>query len=186
MYQIFEPIRKSTYEKLIELLITKSDSFIFHLPNYGKIYVNERNKELMSEYPIGYSEEESQEEYETYVREMDKYIDIVREDIIERYTDTGYLDQAFGYEIEIYHMAISDKTMKLLKQTDDLSKWLYPELPENPCFLRDGKCVFECIAHEYLYFIYVEDEEIEDFLRKNKIEYVYMEYEAPNYDTMRN
>jgi hypothetical protein len=48
---------------------------------------------------------------------------------------------------------------------------MYPALPENPCFLIDGKCIFQSIAHENLCFLYIDDKRITKLLKKNHVEF---------------
>ncbi len=174
MYQIMDYLNKVAYNELVDYLIEHSDSFIFHLPNMGKILANERNVDLMSEYPIGYSEEFEQERHKEYVKRMEPYIEVIKDDIIERHYDTGYLDQASNREIEVFNVRISPATKQFFQFTEGFERWTYPELPENPCFLREGKCIFQSIVHEDLYFVYLDDENIEKILKRNHISYMYM------------
>lgn len=172
MYQIISSINGNTYQELVQLLIEQSDSFLFYLPNMGKTLVNERNADLMSQYSIGYSHEEDQDLHAAYIKRMQWYIDLIRDDIIKSYADTGYLNQVSNLEIEVHHVAISEKTKDFFAQTNDFSKWKYPALPENPCFMLNGKCVFQCIAHENLCFLYINDGRIKKLLKKNKVEFL--------------
>ena len=68
MYQItiVDDISGNAYDELIEYLIRKCNSFLFHLPNMGKMLINERNAELLPEYSVGYTEERNQEKHRTY------------------------------------------------------------------------------------------------------------------------
>lgn len=100
-YQLKKPIKKKKYNKLVDFLIENSDSFLFNLPNMGKTVVNERNADVMDE-PIGYVDEEDQDEYMAYVESTKPCIDIIRDDIIESYFDTGCLDQITSIEHQIF------------------------------------------------------------------------------------
>ena len=100
-YQLKKPIKKKKYNKLVDFLIENSDSFLFNLPNMGKTVVNERNADVMDE-PIGYVDEEDQDEYRAYVESTKPCIDIIRDDIIESYFDTGCLDQITSIEHQIF------------------------------------------------------------------------------------
>ena len=54
-------------------------------------------------------------------------------------------------------------------QFNGFSDWVYPDAPEDPCFLSNGKCVFQCIAHEGLQYLYSNNKVILDFFKKNKV-----------------
>lgn len=178
MYDITSSINGNTYDEIVRILIRRSDSFLFNLPNMGKILINKRNAESMKEYEIGYTEEFDQDLHYAYMKRVGYYLDMIREDIITLHTDTGYLDQFSNREIEVYHVAVSEKTEDFFNQTNDFSKWMYPALPENPCFLENNKCIFQCIAHENLCFLYVEDVRIKTILKKDHVEF----FESPEYD----
>lgn len=152
------------------MLIERSDSYLFHLPNMGKILINERNAEYFPQYPLGYTQEEDQDSHAVYIKRMKWHIDLIKEDIIESHIDTGYLNQTSNSELEIYHVAISERTLGFFSGTRDFFKWLYPILPEDPCFLSKGKCIFQCIAHENLCYLYIDDREIVKFLKRNHVE----------------
>ena len=172
MYEILGSLSGKAYNEMISLLVHRCDSFIFHLPNMGKLMINERNAKFLSSYPVGYSKEENQNEHREYVDRVDKFLDVIKNDIVRDYTDTGYLDQVSSIEMRIYHVSISSRTKHFFELTDNFSNWRYPSLPENPCFLSKGKCIFQCIAHENLCFIYSDDKEFELLLKRNRIEFV--------------
>ena len=173
MYQIVitSPLCGKVYQDLITILIQRSDSFLFHLPNMGKVLINERNAEFMPEYPLGYTEEEDQELHKLYIKRMEQYLDIIQNDIIESHIDTGYLDQVSNIEIKVFNVSISNKTISFFRKTDDFSKWKYPDMPENPCFLLKGECLFQCIAHENICFLNFYDPKIIKLFKANKIKF---------------
>jgi hypothetical protein len=172
MYNVFGVLSPNAYIELVQLLLKKSDSFLISLPNMGKSLVNERNVHLLNGYPLGYSVEEDQDLHLAYIKWTKQYLDLIRNDIIRSYTDTGYLDHTTNIAMDIFHVAISERTIDFFSQTDDFSRWMYPAFPENPCFLSNGKCIFQCIAHERLCILYIEDKEIKHFLRRNRIKYI--------------
>lgn len=174
MYQLIGSLKGHIYDELINLLIKKSDSFLFHLPNMGKTIVNKRNAELMPEYPIGYSYEEDQDLHIAYIEKMNIYLNLIKSDIIKHYIDTGYLDQVSSNEIEVFYAAISERTKIFFSLTNNFSKWMYPMLPEDPCFICNEKCIFQCISHENLFFLYLDDIDIKCFLKKNKIKFEFI------------
>ncbi|MBQ8184401.1 MAG: hypothetical protein IJ036_01300, partial [Lachnospiraceae bacterium] len=124
MYRILDSLNGKVYQELVSLLIKRSDSFLFHLPNMGKTVVNHRNAPFMTGYPIGYSKEKDQDLHLAYMKWVKRYIDLIRDDIIQSHTDTGYLDQISSIEMEVYHVAISERTSGFFGQTDDFSKWM--------------------------------------------------------------
>lgn len=99
MLKIIGSINGNAYQELVHLLIKQSDSFVFNLPNMGKILINERNIEFMPEYTIGYSQEEDQDLHNAYMKRMAYYLDIIKNDVISVRKDTGYLDQVSNIEI---------------------------------------------------------------------------------------
>lgn len=172
MYEIYGSLCGKAYNEMISLLVHRCDSFIFHLPNMGKFMINERNAKFLQDYPVGYSKEEDQDSFREYVVRVGRFLNVITTDIVQTYTDTGYLDQVSSIAMQIYHVSISPRTKIFFEQTDSFSKWKYPSMPENPCFLSKGKCVFQCIAHENLCFIYSDDKEFEQLLKRNKVEFV--------------
>ncbi|MBQ7344631.1 MAG: hypothetical protein IJW45_01030 [Oscillospiraceae bacterium] len=172
MYEIYGELNKEAYLELVRSLLKRSDSIMFDLPNMGRVLVNERNAKLMENYPIGYVVEEDQDLHLAYINRTARYLDLIRDDIIQSYTDTGYLDQISSISMEIFHVAVSEDTYDLFAQTDDFSGWRYPAFPEDPCFLSGGKCIFQCIAHERLCLLYIEDEEMIRFLGREKLDVV--------------
>lgn len=173
MYQItiVGNVRGEAYNQLIDHLIRQSDSFLFHLPNMGKLLVNERNIEFLHEYSLGYTEENDQDEHQEYVKNMQPFLDIIRNDVIEYHKDTGYLDQVSSIEMEVFHVSISEKTPSFFSKADNILNWKYPNFPEDPCFLSNGKCIFQCIVHEGMCYLNYYDPVILNLLEKNNIEF---------------
>lgn len=159
------------YEKLIDRLIQQSDSFLFHLPNMGKLLVNERNINLFPEYSLGYTEETDQDDHIEYVRNMQPFIDIIRSDVIEHHNDTGYLDQVSSVEIDVFNVIVNEKTKTFFSSTNSILSWRYPRLPEDPCFISNGMCIFQCIAHEGLCYLNYNDPVILALLKENNIDH---------------
>lgn len=169
-YSISTPLRGELYEKTIDCLIQECDSYIFNLPNMEKVWVNERNRKHMKGFPLGYTEIVDPNEHEKYLAITKKYTDIIQPDIIKRKRDTGYLNQCSSNEIEIFHVRVSHRTKKLFMQFNSFSDWIYPDAPEDPCFLSQGKCVFQCISHEGLQYLFSKNRVLLDLFKKNKAE----------------
>jgi hypothetical protein len=173
MYQITTTtdISGSAYNELIAYLTRHCDSFSFHLPNMGKMLVNERNAQYFPEYPIGYTEEIDQEKHRIYIGSVQPLINIISNDIIKQWKDTGYLDQISSIETEIFHALISPQTPIFFATAERILAWKYPKLPEDPCFFSNGICVFQCIAHESMCYFNSADPWILQFLKKHKIDF---------------
>ena len=173
MFQItiFGNISGMVYEKLIDRLIQQSDSFLFHLPNMGKLLVNERNIDLFPEYQLGYTEETDHDDHAEYVRNMQPFLNIIRSDIIEHHNDTGYLDQISSIEMDVFNVMVSKKTKTFFANSDNILSWKYPTLPEDPCFISNGVCIFHCIAHEGMCYLNYKDPFILALLKENNIDY---------------
>lgn len=159
------------YEKLIDRLIQQSDSFLFHLPNMGKLLVNERNIDLFPEYSLGYIEETDHDDYAEYVRNMQPFLNTIRSDIIEHHNDTGYLDQISSIEMDVFNVMVSKKTKAFFSNSDNILSWKYPKLPEDPCFISNGVCIFQCIVHEGMCYLNYKDPFILGLLKENNIDY---------------
>lgn len=159
------------YEKLIDHLIQQSDSFLFHLPNMGKLLVNERNIDLFPEYSLGYTEETDHDDYTEYVRNMQPFLDIIKSDIIEHHCDTGYLDQISSIEMDVFNVRVSQKTKTFFSNSDNILSWKYPTHPEDPCFISNGVCIFQCIAHEGMCYLNCKDPFILELFKENNINY---------------
>lgn len=178
---INDSISNKAYNDLLLFLIKKSDTYMFHLPNMGKILVNRRNHNDFPEYPLGYTEIDNQNEHFNYIEKVKINLKKIQSDIISSHIDTGYLDQTFNIEIEVFNVKVSEKTLDFFSSTDSFSNWKYPDLPENPCFFIDEKCVFECIAHEKMCVINPFDSEIFDILKKHKIDYFLLDETADDF-----
>lgn len=176
MFSILEPLKGEKFDNFIAFLIENSDSFLFHLPNFEKIMVNERNAKMMKEYPIGYSYEDDPENYNKYLQKMEKYLSIIKDDITAQYYDTGYLNQITSNEMKVFEVNISNNSPLFFSQARDFSMWMYPFLPEDPCFLYKGKCVYQTITHENLYFLYLKGKRIERFLIQNNIPFEHVPF----------
>ena len=168
-YQILSPLRGKLYEGFVDILIENCDTYIFNLPNMEKITVNKRNKKHMRGLPIGYTKTEEPEEHEKYILSTQKYFDLVKSDIVKSVRDTGYLNQVGSNELEVFLLKISKRTKNLFKEFDCFSEWVYPKAPEDPCFFANGKCVFQCISHENLQYLFSYDRIFTDFFKTNMI-----------------
>lgn len=172
MVKILDDIQGDCYSELIAMLLEQSDEVLFHLPNMDKIVINERNVRSMPGFPIGYVEEREQTNFQNYYKRVTPYIELISNDIVSRYFDTGYLDQYSNHEIEVFHVKTSENTAKFFASANDLAQWRYPFLPEDPCFLQNGKCIFKCISHEKIYSYYGADKRIIKFLRKHRLKHM--------------
>lgn len=173
MYQItiIGHICGNVYCEILNELFKRSDSFLFHLPNMGKMLVNERNIEYFPEYELGYTEEDNQEKHISYIKQVQPYLEIIKNDIIESHIDTGYLNQVSNIEMEVFRVSISENSKAFFSKTNDFLNWKYPKLPEDPCFLSNGECIFQCLSHEELCFLNYYDKKIIKLLKTNNIDF---------------
>lgn len=165
----WNPMENDAYREICELLLNNSDSYMFCLINMGKVLINERNAPYCKEHEIGYVEEFKQDDHKKYLETVKPYIDIIRDDIIDRHFDTGYLDQLVNREMEVFRVAVSKKTKLFLDQANGFSKWQYPLMPENLCFFSGDRCICKSIAHENLCFFYGKIDPIKKILKEHGI-----------------
>lgn len=66
----------------------------------------------------------------------------------------------------VYHYNTDQKANKIIKEvSNSLYDWMYPDLPEDLCFYKNGKPWLIDIAHENYSYILTEDEtEINEIL----------------------
>ncbi len=173
MYQITttSDISGTAYSELIAYLTRQCDSFSFHLPNMGKMLVNERNAQYFPEYPIGYTEETDQEKHRAYIERVQPLVHSISNDITKQWKDTGYLDQISSVEMEVFHSSVSLRTPSFFATAESILSWKYPDLPEDPCFFSEGVCIFQCIAHEGMCYFTSKDVWILEFLKKHNIDF---------------
>ncbi len=86
-------ISGTAYSELIAYLTRQCDTFYFHLPNMGKMLVNERNAPYFPEYPIGYNEVTDEKEHLAYVEHVQPLVHSISNDITKQWKDTGYHNQ---------------------------------------------------------------------------------------------
>ena len=73
--------------------------------------------------------------------------------------------------MEIFQILVSEQTRMFFGKAESILSWKYPNLPEDPCFMSDQVCIFQCIAHEGLCFFNSTDPWIFDFLKKYNIDF---------------
>lgn len=99
--------------------------------------------------------------------------------IIRKYWDSEYCNSVSGYSYEIYVVSLSKETIRFFMLGLGLYNWLFPYLPEDLCFYRNGKCFLESISHERICRIYSDDEHIKAMLRKIGLNFFELPDEEP-------
>lgn len=79
------------------------------------------------------------------------------------YTDTSLI------HADVYRLSPEVKAFVL--SADDIFSWMYPNLPEDISFFRQGKCWLDTTAHEKYCNIYAHETEIAQLLDSMEIEY---------------
>lgn len=108
-----------------------------------------------------------------FIKELEPFV-------IKNYMSVEYCGRFTEDVYNIYQMNFDYYIVDYLYIELNLYKWIYPNLPEDLCFYRNGKCFVKTISHEKLCFIYTDDsKEIED-LRKIGLNFIEMPYkQAP-------
>lgn len=155
-------MKSKKYKKIITKLIKQSDFITFHIPNYGKIlksYDDIHEEEYTNEF---------NEDYLEYRKHCLTQIKEIQDDIIEVYNDTDYCTQSYEYELEIYVVRTSTEVEKFLLSFNHFNEWQYPNMPEDLCFYKGNKCLFESITHENMYNVRNDLDKVIRILEKCK------------------
>ena len=179
MLQIISSIIDKSYYRLIDYALMRCDVFTFHVPNYNKICVTEKNKECYPEYDVGYVKtDESNDDFIIYKNNVASKIEPLQKSFIHNYYDVEYMGSIFGYESEITLVDFNEEAYGFLKATGDLYNWKYPHMPEDLCFFSKGQCWLRSIAHEKLCFIYTDDDLEIQVIKKIGLKFIEMPSEA--------
>lgn len=172
-YTIIDEISGEKYTKLIDFLCSKCNTFSFSIPNFSKTVVTEENADMLSEYEIGYIEEdkEGKEDYRKYRTHIQKYLDSISKYVIKNYYTTEYCRSISAYEKEIYTIELNEVTREFFKNTKSLFEWTYPDFPEDLAFYIDGELYMGSVAHENICDFYMDFKEVKKFLKNTGIDY---------------
>lgn len=145
--------------------------------------------------------EKIKKEYVTKKKTMEKIKDSLREDLILERHNPEWCGQASWFELfyiskssieekiqieykhkgeYIYNICFyktSENVKEFLLQQNRLYKFLPPNLPEDICFLKNGKCWLKTIAHEHEGYIFEQNEEEKEYLKQIGLKFE--EYEIP-------
>jgi hypothetical protein len=92
-----------------------------------------------------------------------------------------YCDRKTEGIYNIYRVNFDYYITEVLCSVPGLYKWIYPNLPEDLCFYKNGKCFLRSVAHEKLCWIYTEDEKEIKALEKIGLKFTKMPFEqAPS------
>lgn len=101
--------------------------------------------------------------------------------IQNNYVSDEYCDRKTEGIYNIYRVNFDYYITEVLCSVPGLYKWIYPNLPEDLCFYKNGKCFLRSVAHEKLCWIYTEDEKEIKALEKIGLKFTKMPFEqAPS------
>lgn len=159
--QIFGKIKGAKYHKLLDYLFIKSNIITFHIQNNFQTYINEKNIKFFSIPNFkDYKNKEDCEEFIKHKRKVEKYITPFRRFFIKEFEDVEYAGGLYVNKMEIKVIKFDEALLKVLKNTEGLYDWKYPNMPEDLCFYNEDKCILRSVAHENLCFIFADDDEI--------------------------
>lgn len=148
--------------------------------------------------------EKIKKEYVTKKKTMEKIKDSLREDLILERHNPEWCGQASWFELfyiskssieekiqieykhkgeYIYNICFyktSENVKEFLLQQNRLYKFLPPNLPEDICFLKNGKCWLRTTTHEHEGYIFEQNEAEKEYLKQIGLKFE--EYEIPEED----
>ena len=174
MIQIISKIEASQYHKLIDYLFSKCDIFTFQVANYYQEYLTYKNTKYFLHCDLNnYTNEEDCDQYIEYKTRIMKYIDQFKNFFIAEYVDVEYIGYGVStYKREIKVVKLDKSLVDILKTTNGLYDWKFPNMPEDLCFYSKGKCLLSSVAHEGLCFIYADTEETVSAIKEIGLDYV--------------
>lgn len=159
----------SQYYSLISYLFKRCDMISFCLPNFGLNIVTEKNKQAFPPHtPMGLYEKNEDFDFEAYKNKVLEYMKDsgIPNYIIHEYEDVEYCESIRAYLSKIYYVSFVEDTIGFFMVSQGLFQWKYPELPEDLCFYRKGKCFLRTVAHENICEIYEDNVDEIRYLRK--------------------
>ena len=94
---------------------------------------------------------------------------VIKKECIDVHPTTGSCFE----NTDILYLKINESVTSFLKQANGIFDWDGKKLPEELCFYRDEKIWFSCICHERLLHIHNETTDDLEFLKNNKIKFLY-------------
>lgn len=117
--------------------------------------------------------------YHVYRENFRQKLDELNPFIINHYFNYEYNDSIRngGDPYEIFHIAFTENTIWFLMLGLGLYNWVYPNLPEDICFYKKGKCFLKSISHEKRCCIYTDDIYDKLILRKIGLKLIELPHE---------
>ena len=141
MLLIQNAIKSNQYRRLIEYAYTRCDMFTLRVPTH----VLEEDNEFRVD--------------------INNKLEIIEPFIIKKYSDCEYFCSIGGDSV-IYVVSLDKRLNQFLQDAGDLYHWEYPRsMPEDLCFISNGECWLESIAHEELCRIFTQSAAEIDLLK---------------------
>lgn len=116
-----------------------------------------------------------------YEDNIELFMSAIEPYIIKNYQSNEYCGSKTGGKYNIYHVTFDENVIGPLCAGLHLYNWIYPYLPEDLCFYKEGKCYLSSVAHEKLCWIYTEDEDEIKALKETGLKFTEMPFEeAPS------
>lgn len=178
MLYIKNDIKDKIYYGLMFYAFMRCDVVTFHLPNFNKRVINEKNKDVLFEnLDFGVKEKKrDNHDYSDYLDNIEELLADFKKNILYEYKDVEYVGSIYGHECDIKVISLSSQIVfNNLMGSGRLYDWKYPELPEDLCLFSKGKCWLQSIAHEELCFIYTDDPLEMKILKKIGLKFLIVE-----------
>ena len=116
-----------------------------------------------------------------YEANIQPFMEAIQPFIVSHYRSGEYCNRLTGGTYNIYHMAFDKNIIGPLCLGLHLYNWMYPNLPEDLCFYKKGKCFLKSVAHEKLCWIYAEEEDEKRALKKIGLKFIELPFgEVPS------
>lgn len=155
MLSFLEEVKGDAYNQLIEYAVNKSDAIMLVFGDYTNT-----------------------ESYKARKRELRQLIAPFRIKTRNNaeWATNVFLDKNVQFSIDVYKAC--EELLLFLKRTDRLYGWLWPDLPEDPCFFRNGDCWFATNAHEKFAYMY-DTREDRNFVRELGVKFELSDSNGP-------
>ena len=155
VYIDIENCDREKYLELLRYIFRECNQVTFHFPNFtntGCVDVRLTN------------DGETNAEYVEYLARNAMLIRSCLNSGGIKKTTKVYNGVKLAYNTQMIQANLSESIKVLLKRTH-LYNWLYPDLPEDVCFFRNGLCRYLSESHEQIFIMCNEKKEDIDFLK---------------------
>ena len=147
------------YEKFLEYIFITCDMVSFHFPNFQ----NQGVGNILSDHAGGLNKE-----YAEYLDKNKKLLSQCMRYGAEIKVSNVYDGRKLGHNTKVLRTKLSD-FLKLFISKYHLFDFLFPDLPEDLCFYKNGVCRFSSISHEEIFVVQNETKSDLDFLKAHGI-----------------